>query len=173
MDSFTKITAFTFPKLESVTTMCERRSRTSLGLDSGDTSRRSPLADSLLQTQDTHDTQVHGLNEIMKNIQEYLPNTAIKFRNSNITGYLEIIFVKEITILTILPSTSFDEIKQQIDTKLANINTNNCNICLQSTIQRKVSCAKCSYYWCVNCYKNNFTSNTRHGKCPYCILLAI
>ena len=151
MDSFTKITTFTFPKLESVT-----------------------LADSLLQT---NETQVQGLNEIMKNIQEYLPNTAIKFRNSNITGYLEIVFVKEITILTILLSTSFDEIKQQIDKKLANINTNtntnNCNICLQSTIQRKVSCAKCLHYWCVDCYKNNFISNTKQGKCPYCILLAI
>ena len=55
----------------------------------------------------------------------------------------------------------------------AAILANNCNICLQSTVKRKVSCAKCSHYWCVECYKNNVISDTRHGKCPYCILLAI
>lgn len=108
---------------------------------------------------------------IIMNICEYLPSMEIKIRNNEYSGDLEVVIVKHNALITILPTNTWEEIKDCIDIKMNKKNTDVCSICYKSTKKRRVSCGKCLNYWCVECYMQNCKSYTGYQKCPYCVSL--
>lgn len=70
--------------------------------------------------------------------------------------------------LTILPQSKWNEIKRHIEVKLNQGWQNElCQLCCE-TLHKRVSCNKCSNYWCINCYINLFKSGSGIIICPYC-----
>lgn len=94
------------------------------------------------------------------------PDIAIEVEN-NFFGLLEITINKN-SKLTILTNSKWFEIKRHIDTKLKiGWEKELCQLCCE-IIVRRVSCGKCSNYWCVNCYIELFKSGEGIIICPYC-----
>jgi len=105
------------------------------------------------------------MNALIHKIKEYIPNVSIKLLK-NEEGELEIIFINQKAILTILKNNTWDEVKRNIDAKLKNIKE--CEVCLTNINTKIVSCNKCSKYVCYECYINIIKSNKGISKCPYC-----
>jgi hypothetical protein len=70
--------------------------------------------------------------------------------------------------VVILPDDGWDEIKQKIDTKLANMLIPKiCNMCKKG-VEQIVTCSKCPDRWCVVCYCNLFIRGQGIIQCPKC-----
>jgi hypothetical protein len=71
--------------------------------------------------------------------------------------------------LTIMPDSTWIEIKKNIDGKLYGLkNPNNiCRLC-QMNIKTKTECNKCKKSCCLECYIRNFKANNGIIKCDNC-----
>ena len=106
------------------------------------------------------------MNTIIHKIKEYMPNENITFRRHEITDNVEVVFRQ--SVITILDTNTWDEIKRHIDAKL-NMNKDiDCSICCEDMKNKRVSCPKCANYWCIKCYINIYKINKGLIKCPYC-----
>ena len=114
------------------------------------------------------DNNIENIFPIIKKIKEYVPNEQMQFRKHEYTENLEILFIDKKAIMTVLQNNTWDEIKRHIDTKINDNKTNECFICSAQEIQKRVSCPKCAFYWCIDCYINIFRTNKGIIKCPFC-----
>ena len=106
-------------------------------------------------------------DDICKKIKLYIPHISVEFRKSSTTGLLELIFVKEQSVMSVTNDNTWDEITRHIDSCLKEDKGLNCQICQESIINR-TGCTKCSADWCVECYINIFKTGRGIIKCPFC-----
>jgi hypothetical protein len=99
------------------------------------------------------------------------PSNFIIVKNEN-NGFNELIikhdFSKNMSIITILPSSNWREIKRHIEKKLNKHNKiDDCGICYEK-MENPVSCSKCANNMCANCYINIFKIGKGVITCPHC-----
>jgi len=107
---------------------------------------------------------------IIKNlILTFYRNYKIDFIRNPETLYIEVV-INNISNITLLPDNNWNEIKRHIDKKiivLCNGILEDCIICCES-IQKNVTCPKCSNNWCGECYINLFKNGKGVITCPHC-----
>lgn len=115
----------------------------------------------------TTDSKFHKIVE--KLIRKYKPDIEIEIViNRQKNGLMEVIFVKESTIITIV-TTNWNEIKRYIDSTLAKDKELNCSICDNDFKKyKRVSCSKCIVEFCGICYINLFRIGQGIITCPFC-----
>ena len=108
-------------------------------------------------------------NELVSKVLEYIPNEQIEIVK-NIDGNTVIIFETHNSLMTILPSNTWLEIKRIIDSKINYIKPDECNICCSNKLIhiRRISCNRCSENWCIGCYTKIMVVNKGLIVCPYC-----
>lgn len=111
---------------------------------------------------DKYDKRCNIIKELI--LKEYV-NCKFDFIRNSTTLYIEVI-INNGSKITLLPNSSYSEIKRHIDKKISGF-TGDCVICANK-IKKNVTCSKCSNNWCGKCYINLF----RHGSgiitCPHC-----
>jgi hypothetical protein len=110
--------------------------------------------------------------ELIHNIVEYIKSYQIKisFTKNNKTSYVEIHFIKEKAILTLIPHKTWNDIKILIDRILLIHKLTECSICLNKTgIKIDFNrCINCYNVWCMNCNIEFIKSGNGIIKCPFC-----
>ena len=106
-------------------------------------------------------------SDICKKIREYIPNVNIEFMFNDNTQLLEIVFIEEKSVMSILKDNTWAEIKRHINAIISKNKDTDCSICCEKIISR-TGCTKCSSDWCVECYINLFKTGQGIIKCPYC-----
>lgn len=107
--------------------------------------------------------------EKLEKAKKYLDGKHIEFKIENNKHInLPIIIINKTSTITILEENTWDDIKRNIDSKLSTPNNFDCSICCLNNIKKKVSCNKCSNYWCIPCYAEIYKTNNGIIKCPYC-----
>ena len=98
-------------------------------------------------------------------------STSFEFVVNAETSFTEIVINGECNI-SVLPDSTWKEIKRHIDKKLISLRKNHegiiddCVICFEP-IKNNVSCPKCSNNHCGNCYINLFKSGKGIITCPF------
>lgn len=104
---------------------------------------------------------------IKKIIEKKYNDTNFIYEMNNDTRFVEIIINNQSKI-TILRDNTVSEILKHIKTKLDSTwQKQNCDICFEK-INKRVSCSKCSNYYCSNCYINIFKTGKGIITCPFC-----
>ena len=108
-------------------------------------------------------------NEMIRKIIEYIPNEKLKFER-NIHGDVAIIFVNRNSIMSIMTSNTWLEIKRIIDSKISDIKPDECILCNSNKLIHitKVSCNRCANSWCIGCNTKIMLVNKGLVICPYC-----
>jgi len=104
---------------------------------------------------------------IIKKVRQYIPDVDIEFRFNQNTESLELIFIQEKSVMTILHHNTWDEIKRHINTIISKNKEINCRICCDK-IKSRTGCTKCASDWCHECYINMFKTGKGIIKCPFC-----
>jgi hypothetical protein len=107
---------------------------------------------------------------VIKNLilKDYI-NDKFDFIRNPETLYIEIV-INNNSKITLLPDSNWKEIKRHIDKKIIvqrNGISQDCIICCE-TIQKNVTCSKCSNNCCGKCYINLFKSGKGVITCPHC-----
>ena len=107
---------------------------------------------------------------VIKNLilKDYI-NDKFDFIRNPETLYTEIV-INNNSKITILLDSNWKEIKRHIDKKIIvqrNGISQDCIICYE-TIQKNVTCPKCSNNYCDECYINLFKSGKGVICCPFC-----
>ena len=97
---------------------------------------------------------------------------AIKFQlesnhDNNLTEILFEYLPGNISVITILPDSTIQEIERNIKVKLTDETDGHCIVCFETEIKR-VACPRCGNYFCGECYINIFRHNNGLIKCPHC-----
>lgn len=105
--------------------------------------------------------------DICKQVREYIPDVNIEFRFNQNTQLLEIVFIEEKSVMSILKDNTWEENKRHINAIISKNKNTDCSICFNKIISR-TGCSKCSVDWCVECYINLFKTGQGIIKCPFC-----
>ena len=111
-------------------------------------------------------------NVIKNLILKVYRNDKFDFIRNPETLYIEVV-INNTSNITLLPDNNWNEIKRHIDKKIIfqrnkrNDILEDCIICCES-IQKNVTCSKCSNNWCGDCYINLFKTGKGVITCPHC-----
>ena len=111
-------------------------------------------------------------NVIKNLILKVYRNDKFDFIRNPETLYIEVV-INNTSNIILLPDNNWNEIKRHIDKKIIfqrnkrNDILEDCIICCES-IQKNVTCPKCSNNWCGDCYINLFKTGKGVITCPHC-----
>lgn len=115
---------------------------------------------------DKYDKRCNVIKNII--IKNYI-NDNFEFIRNPETLYIEIV-INNNSKISLLPDSNWKEIKRHIDKKIIvqrNGISQDCIICCE-TIQKNVTCPKCSNNYCGECYINLFKNGKGVITCPHC-----
>jgi hypothetical protein len=104
---------------------------------------------------------------IKKIIEQKYSDVNFIYDVNDDSGLIEIIINNQ-SKMTILRDNTVSEILRHIKTKLdITWKEQDCGVCFEK-INKRVSCPKCSNYYCSNCYINIFKTGKGIIACPFC-----
>jgi len=106
--------------------------------------------------------------KIKKKIRKHYKDEKFTYITNPDTRYTEIL-INDVSRITLLPDSTWNEIKRHINKKLAGQRDGfgDCVICCEE-ITQNVTCTKCSGNYCADCYINLFRYGEGIVTCPHC-----
>lgn len=108
-------------------------------------------------------------NTMIRKVLEYIPNEKLEIRRA-VGDKIVIVFVNHKSMMTILPSNTWLEVKRIIDFRINDIKLDECSICCSDKLIgiTNVSCNKCAVCYCVGCFYKLLIINQGLMICPFC-----